>query len=796
VKPFLEALGERVLLQDGAKGTSLFSRGLPSGELPDSWNLTHPFVVKEIHQSFVDAGCDILVTNTFGSIRPTLKEYGLENRLDEINRRGVELARAAGRDSAYIAASIPPIGQSIRPLGDLDFEQAVALYREQASSLDAAGVDLFNIETSSDLRAAKAAMVAIRSVCNKPIVAMMSFGEDDRTLLGVTPQAAAIALEAMGADVIGANCSRGIEEVYRALIQMSEVSVLPKIAQPNAGLPVEAEGVLRYPISPEVFASYTERLIEIGAGILGGCCGTTPDHIHKFRKRIQELGELAAPRHHPFRVSGGITWLCGRGAHVGIGKEQPFAVIGERINPTRRPSLQQALRSKEFGGVLQEARDQIEAGAVLLDVNIGLGAEESASLMEQMVSALERALDIPLVLDSADASVLEAGLRQISGKALINSVTADNACLGRVLPLVRKYGAAVIGLCVDEQGLPKSAEKRLALAEKILKAARQHGIRSDDLLIDPGVVTIAADPDQANEVLRALSLIKEKLNANTCLGLSNISHGLPGRAAMNASFLAMAIQAGLDSSILDPLQKPVMDASAASGLLLGKGPNRWMPQGAKPGRKPRAKQPASVLTALMAGDKDQIVSFMESAIANGDPPQTILDRDLLPAMKALGEDFKAHRVYLPQVMAAAETMQTACKKLGPLFQAHKEGAGPIVVLATVEGDVHDIGKNLVRAMLEASGFCVLDLGKSVPASRIVTAALEQNADLICLSALMTTTMRRMEEVVLLSRERGLTIPILIGGAVVTEDYARSIQAHYAPDAVRAVDATQRLTKKA
>ncbi len=811
MKPFLEALCERVLIQDGAKGTMLFARGWPVEKLPDLCNVDRPDEVRAIHRAYAAVGCDILSTNTFSSIRPTLEEHGAADRLADLNRRGVELAREAAQGRAYVAATIPPISHYLKPRGALSFDQAVETYREQVAILEEASVDLYKLETASDLREVKAALVAIRSLSKRPVVAMMSFGKDGRTLAGTTPEAAAIVLSALGADVIGANCSVGVAEIYQSLLAMSQVSHLPKCSQPNSGLPSEHDQRLIYPLQPEIFADYVERLVEIGVGILGGCCGTTPDHIRAMREQLARLGTAGRPRYHVPPETGETTWLCSSTTHLGIGDAHPFAWIGERINPTRRKRLRAALMASDMGPILQEAEDQTRMGAMALDVNVGVGTEESGALMDGVVRALEDMPAPPLVLDSADPAVLEAGLRAATGKVLINSVSAEPARLARLLPLVKQYGAAVIGLCVDENGVPETAGGRVAAAERILTAASQHGIARCDVLIDPGVVSVAAAPDQPVQILAAISQIKKHLKVNTCLGLSNISHGMPDRPALNAAFLAMALSAGLDAAIFDPGQLEVRRAARGGAVLSGRDPGaiEYLKVDEShltaPSTLPTTSQKTSTPdaaddlgAALLRGDRNGLLTKLKGtldAYPAGDienEARRLLNEQLLPAMDELGRRFKAKELFLPHLMAAAEAMQAAVALIEPRLSKKQAAAGPLLVFATVEGDVHDIGKNIVKAMLQAAGFRVRDLGKSIPAAAIVRAAAEHNASLVCLSALMTTTMRRMEEVVTLLRTEGHSVPVLVGGAVVTEGFARSIGAAYAEDAIRAVDMVRTL----
>ena len=801
-QPFLEVLSERILVQDGAKGTGLQARGLPRGHLPDAWNLERPDIVLGVHAEYVKAGADIIVTNTFGSIRPMLEQYKLADKVVEINQQAVRLAREACGREAFVAASIPPIGHYLEPIGPLSFDDAVSTYSEQVIALEEAGVDVYNLETASDLRETKAALLAIRKNSNKPVVAMMSFGDDGRTLLGTTPEAAAIVIEAMGADVIGANCSTGIQEIYDVLAAMSQVSGLPKACQPNAGLPVETQTGLMFPQGPEVYAQYVERLIEVRVGILGGCCGTTPDHTRAIRRRLDELGDLARPTHSAPWLTGGTTWLASRTAHLGLGSQHPVAIIGERINPTQRGHLRRALLDRDMSPILAEAEAQGQSGAHLIDVNVGVGSNESPDLMAAVVNALEQVVTMPLVLDSADAEVLRAGLKRAAGKVLVNSVTAKEQHLEQVLPVIRKSGAAVIGMCMDEHGVPETAAQRILAAEKILQACQQHQIAVNDVIIDPGLVSVAATPGQIPEVLESLVRLKERLKVNTCLGLSNVSHGLPGRPTLNAAFVAMAVKAGLDAVILDPQQERVVSILRASQVLTGRDPKatHYIEANRSFGLSERERpvDPDDPLAAmgpvLIHGDGKKLLSLVQRALARQVEPKRIVDDGLLPGMDDLGRRFKARQVFLPQVMAAAEAMLGALEILRPELEKAGSDQGPVIVFATVEGDVHDIGKNIVAAMLRSGGFQVLDLGKSVPAHKIVSQAKQAQASLICLSALMTTTMRKMEEVVPLVQSEMPGVGVLVGGAVVTEEFASAIGAAYAPDAISGLQTVRKLVE--
>ena len=802
--PFLEALSNRVLVLDGAMGTMLQERGLAPGQAPEEMNLTMPDVIAGVHREYLEAGADILVTNTFGGNRTKLSHYGLESRLVEINATAVAIARKVAGDSAYVAASFGPTGRFVEPVGDMSFDEAVDIYRQQAEAVIAAGADIITLETFLDIKEAKAAIIAIREISPEiPIIAMLTFDDNGRSVLGTPPEAAAITLEAAGADIVGSNCGLGVDGIYEVLRSMRTVTSLPLISQANAGLPLLVDGKTFFPGTPDEMTAYHDRMIELGVRVIGGCCGTTSAHIRAVKEALEE-------KNRPFKVpchTAGITFLSSRTGYVAIGGANPAAIIGERINPTGKKSFGTELREGKISYIRREALEQAAAGATLLDVNVGLPGIDEAAAMEQAVFCVTGATPVPLVLDSSNPDALERGLKAADGKVLVNSVSGEDRSIARILPLVKKYGAAVLGLALDEKGIPATAEGRMAIAAKIAAAANETGIAANDVLIDCLTLTVSAEQEQAMETVRAVRLVKEHLHVNTVLGVSNISFGLPRRPVISSTFFAIALAAGLDAAIINPKEQAMMDAWRSAMVLLNKDPHAaryigsctGMPSPA-PGEQQTAP-PAPGTKGLLAkavidGDRENIVSLIEQALQEGMPPLEISNDGLLPGLEEVGRRFEKNLVFLPQVMLAAETMQTAFTRLKhEMREGAFESLGKIL-MATVEGDIHDIGKNIVCTLLENHGFEVIDLGKNVPAEKIVHEAKTRNVDAVGLSALMTTTMSEMENVIGKLKASGIKTFTMVGGAVVTQEYADSIGADlYARDAMEAVARIKRLLGK-
>jgi 5-methyltetrahydrofolate--homocysteine methyltransferase len=799
--PFLQALETRVLLADGAKGTGLIARGLAPGHLADAWNLERPDAVRDLHGEYVAAGSDVLITNSFRANRAALAAHpDLAGRVLEINRAAAANARAAAGEERWVGGSISMTGRLLQPHGDLGFDEARAIFREQAEGLAAGGVDFLQLETMGDLLEVKAAVLGIREATRLPIVALMTFDESLRTLTGSPPEVVAVTLEALRVELIGANCSLGPDGILRVLAAMREVAELPFVAQPNAGLPRDEGGRLTWPASPADMAGYVDRYVDLGCRVIGGCCGTTPAHL-------QAMAAAVHRRQGPRPVSAGgarPVRLASRHAVVTCGAGRGPVLIGERINPTGKPAFAAALRAGSFEVVTEAARTQAAAGAAALDVNVGVpDADEPALMAAAVLAATRAAPQLPLCLDSPHPQALEAGLKVAPGRPLLNSVSAEKSRLEPLLDLARRYGAAVICLCVDDDGIPPTAEGRLAVAERVLARALEKGLRREDVLVDPLTLTVAADPARSRETLRAIRLVKERLGLGCILGVSNVSFGLPAREAVTAAFAAMAIGNGLEAVIANPGAPAVAQAIAAARLLVGNDPGAraWLARhaaapgkAAAPAAGTRAPQdaglePDALRAALQAAVIDgmgaEAVPLVERALQAGWAPLEVLNRGLMPGMAEVGKRFKEGDFFLPQVLMAAETMQAAFGRLRDALGAAATRRGRIA-LATVEGDVHDIGKNIVGTVLESHGYEIEDLGKNVPADAIVARVAAGGLHALGLSALMTTTMPRMGEVMERLRAAGHAIPVLVGGAVVSAAYAEKIGARHCADALAAV----------
>lgn len=799
-QPVLQAIQNRVLVLDGAMGTMLQERGLKPGQSPEEMNLLLPDVVAAVHREYLEAGADILVTNTFGGSREKLSHYNLQDRLVEINASAVRIAKDVAGDSAYVAASIGPTGRFVEPVGDMTFDAMKSIFHEQAKVLVEAGADLISLETFLDIKELRAAVIAIREVsATIPVIAMMTFDDNGRSVLGSCPESASITLEAAGADIIGSNCGLGVEGIYDILAAMRNVTRLPLIAQANAGLPQLKDGVTIFPASPEEMTFYHDRFLDLGVRVIGGCCGTTPAHISRMRGALdgkdQSLRQVGPPE--------GVTFLSSRTGYVAIGGDHPVALIGERINPTGKKGFAAELREEKVSYIRREAIEQVAAGATLLDVNVGTPGIDEPAAMERAVFCVTGAVGVPIVLDSSSPEALEAGLKGADGKVLVNSVSGEEKSLSRVLPLVKKYGAAVIGLALDEKGIPETAAGRLAVAERIVASAGTIGIPRNNVVIDCLTLTVSAEQKRAMETLRAVRLVKDSLGVNTVLGVSNISFGLPARPVISSAFFSMALFAGLDAAIINPKERPMMDAFRSAMVLLNRDDNssayieayRDFGSDAQP-VVPESK-PVDIrgrlAAAVIDGDRDQIVPLVEEAFAEGLEPLHVSNEGLLPGLEEVGRRFEKNRIFLPQVMRSAETMQAAFARLKQEMHGVAMESKGRILMATVEGDIHDIGKNIVCTLLENHGFEVIDLGKNVSAAKIVSKALELKVDAVGLSALMTTTMSEMENVIARLKEAGIRSFSMVGGAVVTQEYADSIGADlYAKDAMEAVHKIKKL----
>ena len=776
---------------DGAMGTMLQEGGLKPGGCPELMNLEQPDVVQKIHEAYIEAGATMIETNTFGASALKLDHYGLEDRVKEINEAAVKIAREASKGRAKIVGSLGPTGRFIVPLGDLEFEDAYQSFYEQAKTLADAGADYLLFETCIDIQEMRAGLLAAKDATSLPIICQLSYSEDGRTVTGTDPQTAAITLEALGADIIGVNCSLGPKELVPIVKTLAENCSVPISVLPNAGMPRLENGRTIFPMGPEEFASWGAKLVAAGATYLGGCCGTTPAHIKALAAAVKDL-PLTERKSPDNRLR-----LTSRSKTVIIDKDLATTLIGERINPTGRKKLAEEIKNGSLFSVKREAIDQVRAGARLLDVNMGVGGIDQVKAMHDAIREVSQITDAPLAIDTSDAKTLEAGLRAYPGRALINSVSAEKERIEEFLPLAKKYGAAILCLPITEDGVPKTAEDRINVINGIIKEAKKNGLKDGDFLLDALVMTISADQNACLEVLNTLRLYRKHFGYPATMGLSNISFGLPNRPLINSTFFAMCLAAGLDAPIMNPYDEKMQEALMASAALLGKDPrgidfsrnevNLKTPKKAAEAKPIEGDVLAAIKQAVIDGASESIAMLTERAIREGHSSNEITEKALTAAMNDIGIDFGAGRVFLPQVLLSAEAMRASFQKIKELLPAQQEADKGTVVMATVKGDVHDLGKNIVSALLSNSGFKLIDLGKDVDADTIVRTALEKEADIVGLSALMTTTMTQIDKVIKKLREAGSEARVIVGGAAVTEDYATSAGADaYANDGVSAV----------
>ncbi len=771
-----------IILLDGAMGTMLQAAGLPMGQLPELWNITHPETVAAIQRRYVESGSRVLYTNTFGANRCKIGDCGYS--VAELVAAGVRCARMAGEGrDVKVALDIGPIGQLLEPLGSLGFDEAYDIFKEIVIAGEEAGADLVVIETMSDLYEVKAAVLAAKENSRLPVWTTMTFEAAGRSFLGVTVPSMALTLTGLGVDALGFNCSLGPKELLPLVKELREWTALPLILKPNAGLPDPATG--KYHITPEEFAEEMKEALPLGVSILGGCCGTTPEFIRAVAQALSG----ASPASRPEPCCHGVCCATASAELDGV------RVIGERINPTGKKRFQQALREGDIDYIVQRGIEQQDAGADILDVNVGLPGLDEPEMMRRTVKALQAAVDLPLQIDSSDPAAIEAGLRACNGKAIVNSVNGKPEVLETVLPLCKKYGAAVIGLCMDGSGIPQSWEARVAIARRILDAALAHGIPKDDVYIDCLTLTVSAQQEQAVETLRAVRAVKEELGLHTVLGVSNISFGLPARETVTISFLTQAMYAGLDLPIVNPNLSSVMDAVAAFRVLSGQDRDseafirRFAGTPADTAPVQTAPGGMSIDEAIMRGLKQETAALTARALEEMGELE-VVDRLLIPALDRVGERYERQEIFLPQLMNAAnaacagfELIKTRIAKRGE--SAVSKGK---IILATVQGDIHDIGKNIVRVVLENYGYTIIDLGRDVLPETVVETAIREDVRLIGLSALMTTTVTSMAETIAALRRCGHACKIMVGGAVLTEDYAAQIGAdYYAKDAKQSAD---------
>ncbi len=772
------------MIIDGSMGALLQGEGLPAGHAPDIWNLEKPDVVVNVHKRYAAAGAQIIIANSFGATAPRLEEYGRQSDLKRINHAAVENARRGADGRALVAGGLGPSGRLVFPVGDLPFEEAVSIFRAQASALVEAGADLLIIETMFDLMEMRAAVVACNEVRrNLPLVASMTYAAGGVTDTGTTPEAAAVVLEGLGVDVIGVNCSTGPAEMLDVVGRTAAVSSLPIMAEPNAGMPSIEGGKTFYRAPMEEIASYAEKFVMLGANLVGGCCGTRPEYVQMISALVK--GKPVVPRSGQSGVA-----IASHSVALWIGAGKPFVKIGEKINPTGRKKFAQSIKDGNTDMIIAEGRKQEEAGADALDVNVGVPLTDEAAMMIRAVTALQNVTRLPLVIDSANNDALSAGLSAYAGRALINSVNAEHDKLEAVLPLAKRMGAAVIALTAGED-IPESAQKRVEYAKRILNRALALGMRREDVVFDCLSLVVSAMQEGAAQTLLTIRRIREELGCATTLGLSNTSFGLPDRGVINNGFLAMCMGQGLDAAIVNPYDEWIHKTAASAGLFTRRDPGCriYMDAAAKWEKHNYVSHPETggnaklivgrhpIFNAVVEGDKDAIVALVKGELEKGTKPLDIFFNWLTPGIRQVGDLFAERKKFIPHLVASADAMSKGMEILEPLLAAERKGKNAgTVVFATVKGDVHDIGKNVCCIMLQNYGYKVVDLGRNVPMEEIFRAAEENNADILALSALMTTTMIQMPLVIGEVRKRKLPYKVMVGGAVVTKSFAEEIGA--------------------
>lgn len=831
-------LAEQYIYLDGATGSNLVKAGMPSGVCPESWILENRDVLVDLQRQYVQAGTDILYAPTFTANRVKLAEYGIADRQSAMIRELValskEAASTAGDRTVLVAGDLTMTGEQLKPMGNMELEELIDIYKEQIRELEAAGADLLVVETMMSLGEARAALIAAKEVCGLPVMVTMTFEPDGRTLYGTDAKSAAIVLESLGACAVGVNCSTGPAAMRKIIEDMAGVTKdIPIIAKPNAGLPfLDEEGHTCYNMTAAEFVEEMKQLTAAGATILGGCCGTTPEFIRGLRDTFGKKVDVSVERRKE-----GIRYLTSERQTVSFGLDDGFIIVGERINPTGKKLLQAQLREGCMDKVLQFAEEQESGGARILDVNMGMSGIDEKAMMLRAIEEVSGVTNLPLSLDSSHVDVLEAALRHYPGRALVNSVSMEKEKLEKLLPIVKKYGAMFILLPLSDKGLPENPEEKNGIIEAVLQRAIELGMTKEDVVVDGLVATVGANKQAALETLDTIRYCKRNGLATIC-GLSNISFGMPERSFVNTAFLTLAIREGLTMAIANPSQELLVSCALATDLLLAKeeADIRYIEYAAKvterrekkeaelketlalaaasrqgtapekavsevsgavkalAGEKMESTARAELHNAVMKGNRSGIARLTQRALDAGEEPSALLNEILLPAINEVGELFDKGKYFLPQLIASAEAMKNAIDILEPLLlKANADEDMPVVVIATVEGDIHDIGKNLVALMLKNYGFKVIDLGKDVPKEKIIEAALENNAQIIALSALMTTTMQRMKEVVLYAKEKKVPAKIMIGGAVITQEYADEIGADgYSRDAAEAVRLAKRL----
>ena len=775
---------ENILIFDGAMGTMLQKLGLNNSDLPEELNILESEKIINIHKKYIEAGAKVITTNTFGANEIKLKQskFSVESIIDKAIDN---VKKAKGNKEILIALDIGPIGQLLEPMGTLKFEEAYEIFKRQIIQGQKSGADIILIETMTDLYEAKAAILAAKENTNLPIFCTMTFEKNKRTFTGCTPLSMILTLEGLGVDALGVNCSLGPNELDDIVDEIIKYSSIPIMVQPNAGLPTIKEGKTIYNVKPKKFAAFQRSIVEKGVRIVGGCCGTTDEFI---REIVYILKDVQVKKLKEKNIWG----VCSSTKAVLI---DGVKIIGERINPTGKKLFKEALRNNDIDYILKEAIGQVESGADILDVNVGLPEIDEEETMKKVIKEIQSIIDTPLQIDSNNPKVIEKALRVYNGKPIVNSVNGEDKVLDNLLPLIKKYGAAVVGLTLDDKGIPKKAEERLKITEKIVNTALEYGISREDIFIDCLVLTASAQQEGIMETLKAVTLVKEKLNVKTILGISNISFGLPNRELINKTFLAMSLQSGLDLPILNPNNKEMINIINAYKVLNNedRGAESYIEKYTNEisnGKEVKnLKSNITLREIVIKGIKEEAYSKTKELIKNRDE-LSIINEDLIPALDEIGEKYEKGIIFLPQLIQSAETVKkafTAIKEKLREDNSPKINKGKIL-MATVKGDIHDIGKNIVKVILENYGFDIIDLGKDVEAERIVEEVKKNNIKLVGLSALMTTTVNGMKDTIKALKESRMDCKVFVGGAVLNKEYAEMINAdYYAKDAKEAVD---------
>ncbi len=789
-----ELLGKKILFFDGAMGSMLQKSGLKTGELPETLNLTSPETVIDIHMRYLKAGADIITANTFGAYST---KY---DNVEEIISAGIYNVKQAiallELENKFVALDMGSVGKLLKPLGDLEFDECYEIFKRSAIAGEKAGANLVILETMSDTYEAKAAILAIKENTSLPVICTMTFDEKGYALTGADIVVMTAVLEGLGVDALGINCGLGPVQIKGLFDKLIKCSSLPVLVQPNAGLPKIENGKTVYDVSPDEFAEYMVDFAKGGAWLIGGCCGTTPLHIQKTVEACKDITP-------PTVTEKDFTVVSSYSKYVIIDKKP--VIIGERINPTGKKKFKEALKENNMGYILDEALSQMENSADILDVNVGLPEIDEKETMLSAVKTIQASVNLPLQIDSSTPEVIEEALRIYNGKALINSVNGKPEIMEKIFPAVKKYGGVVVGLCIDKDGIPKTAEGRLKIAEKIVKTAEEYGISRKNIIIDTLTLTVSAQQEESRETLRALSLVRDKLKVKTVLGVSNISFGLPNRGLVNTTFLALALQSGLNACIINPLSKPMIDTILAYNILYG------IDKGCTDYIASQGEQTQSVVLPTKDTEKPSLKDLIVKGVKNGAfeetkrllndegmKPVDIINEYIVAALDITGEAYEKGKYFLPQLIMSAETAKNAFSAIQEFLNENgtvQEKKGKIVI-PTVEGDIHDIGKNIVKALLENYGFDVIDLGKDVPVSVIVDKVVKEDIKLLGLSALMTTTVVNMEKTIKEVKEIKPDCKIMVGGAVLTQEYADEIGADfYGKDALASVEYAQKVFKR-